>query len=137
MTILGISFGGIFMPRLARRISSRTLGCCAAAFFCAAMLLMPYSNSLWFCALPILFYGLGQGILYPAAMSTLTGSAPEHSRSMILAANATTIRLSQTLMPGLCGLLFTWWGFEGVFGGGLLLAGLLFFLAPAALCRDP
>jgi MFS family permease len=134
-TILGISFGGIFMPRLARRFSARALGLCAAAFFCAAMLLMPYSNSLWFCALPVLCYGLGQGILYPAAMSALTGGAPEHNRSIVLAANATTIRLSQTLMPSLCGLLLTWWHFEGVFGGGLLLAGLLFVMVPAALRR--
>jgi MFS family permease len=134
-TILGISFGGIFMPGLSRRVSARTLGFCAATFFCAAMLLMPYSDSLWFCTLPILCYGLGQGILYPAAMSALTGGTPEHSRSIVLAANATTIRLSQTLMPSLCGLLFSWWSFEGVFGGGLLLAGLLFMLVSAALCR--
>ena len=132
-TILGISFGGIFMPGLARRFSGRALGVCAAAFFCAAMLLMPHGASLWFCIVPLLCYGLGQGILYPAAMTALTGGAPEHTRSIILAANATTIRLSQTLMPGVCGLLFAGWSFEGVFGGGLALAGLLFFLAPAAL----
>ena len=134
-TILGISFGGVFMPGLSRRFSARALGLCAAAFFCAAMLLMPYKHSLWFCALPILCYGLGQGILSPAAMSALTGGTPEHNRSIILAANATTIRLSQTLMPSLCGLLFTWWNFEGVFGGGLLLASLLFMLVPTALRR--
>jgi MFS family permease len=135
-TILGISFGGIFVPRLSRHFSARTLGLCAAVLFCAAMLLMPYSSSLWFCTVPILCYGLGQGILYPSAMSALTGSAPEHNRSIVLAANATTIRLSQTLMPSLCGLLFSWRHFEGVFGGGLLLAGLLFILAPAALRRN-
>ena len=135
-TILGISFGGIFMPKLSRRFSTHALGYCAAAFFCVAMSLMPYNNVLWLCALPVLCYGLGQGILYPAAMSALTGSAPEHTRSIVLAANATTIRLSQTLMPSLCGLLFTWWSFEGVFGGGLLLAGLLFILVPAALSRN-
>ena len=53
----------------------------------------------------------------------------------MLAANATTVRLSQTLMPSLCGLLFSWWSFEGVFGGGLVLAGLLFILVPLALRR--
>jgi len=135
-TILGIAFGGIFMPRLSSRFSAHMLGLCAAAFFCAAMFLMPYNSSLWFCALPILCYGLGQGILYPAAMSTLTGDTPDHNRSIVLAVNATTIRLSQTLMPSLCGLLFTWWNFEGVFGGGLLLAGLLFILVPVALRRN-
>jgi len=135
-TILGISFGGLFMPGLSRRFSAYTLGFYAAILFCAAMLLMPYSNALWLCSLPVLCYGLGQGILYPAAMSALTGGAPEHTRSIILAANATTIRLSQTLMPSLCGLLFSWWSFEGVFGGGLLLACLLFTLMPAALRRD-
>ena len=135
-TILGISFGGIFMPGLSRRFSARTLGQCAAMFFCAAMMLMPYSNALWFCTLPIFSYGLGQGILYPATMSVLTGSALEHNRSIMLAANATTIRLSQTLMPSLCGFLYTWWNFEGVFGGGLLLASLLFILVPAALRRN-
>jgi len=135
-TILGISFGGLFMPRLSRRFSAQMLGLCAAVLFCAAMLLMPHGNALWFCSVPLLCYGLGQGILYPAAMSALTGGAPEHTRSIILAANATTIRLSQTLMPSLCGLLFTWWSFEGVFGGGLLLAGLLFLLTPVALRRD-
>jgi MFS family permease len=135
-TILGISFGGMFMPKLSRRFSAQALGLCAAALFCAAMLLMPHGTSLWFCALPVLCYGLGQGILYPAAMSVLTGGAPEHTRSIILAANSTTIRLSQTLMPSLCGLLFTWWSFEGVFGGGLALASLLFILTPAALRRD-
>jgi len=134
-TILGISFGGIFMPKLSRSFSARGMGLCAAALFCAAMLLMPHNSSLWLCALPVLSYGLGQGILYPTAMSALTGGAPEHTRSIILAANATTIRLSQTLMPSLCGLLFSWWNFEGVFGGGLLLAGLLFILVPVALHR--
>jgi MFS family permease len=136
-TILGISFGGLFMPRLSRRFAAHVLGLCAAVLFCAAMLLMPHSNALWLCSVPLLCYGLGQGMLYPAAMSALTGGAPEHTRSIILAANATTIRLSQTLMPSLCGLLFTWWSFEGVFGGGLLLASLLFLLTPVALRRDP
>jgi MFS family permease len=99
------------------------------------MLLMPYNNALWLCALSVLCYGLGQGMLYPLAMSALTSGVPEHNRSIVLAANATTIRLSQTLMPSLCGLLFTWWHFEGVFGGGLLMAILLFILVPAALRR--
>jgi MFS family permease len=135
-TVLGISFGGIFMPGLSHRFSLRALGLCAAALFCLAMLLMPHSASLWLCVVPLLCYGLGQGILYPAAMSALTGGAPEHSRSIVLAANATTIRLSQTLMPSVCGLLFAGWNFEGVFGGGLALASLLFLLAPAALRRE-
>jgi MFS family permease len=136
-TLVGLALGGLFMPRLSRSFSARALGLCAAAFFCAAMLLMPCSTSLWLCAVPIFCYGLGQGILYPAAMSVLAGGVPEHTRSIVLAANATTIRLSQTLMPSLCGLFFTWWHFEGVFGGGLLLAGLLFLFVPVALRRDP
>jgi len=134
-TILGIAFGGIFMPKLAGRFAPRSLGLCAAAFFCASMLLMTHNASLALCALPILSYGLGQGMLYPPAMAALTGCTPEEHRSIVLAANATTVRLSQTLMPSLCGLLFSWWSFEGVFGGGLVLAGLLFILVPLALRR--
>ena len=132
-TILGISFGGIFMPQLGRRFSPRPLALCGAIFLCASMYLMPHMPWLWLSALPVLCYGLGQGFLYPLTMSALTGDSPDQTRSIVLAANATTIRLSQTLMSALCGLLFSLWSFDGVFSTGLVLAALLFILVPLAL----
>lgn len=135
-SIAGIVCGVLYMPKLRRFFSPRALGFFAAALFGASMLLMPLTGSLRLSCVPILFYGLGQGLLYPAVMSVLTGDAREQTRSILLAVNATSVRLSQSLMPNLCGVFFTLWSFEGVYAFGCAAACLLFLLAPPALASQ-
>ncbi len=128
-SLCGIAVGAIGTPKFSARLAPRTPALFAALLFCASMLLMLCIDALWYAVLPLLCYGLGQGLLYPSTMSALAGDA-RSTRSIVLAANATSVRLSQSLMPNVCGALFALRHFEGVYLFGFGMACLLFFLAP-------
>ncbi len=132
---LGTVFSTIFLPALARALHPRIVICLGAIFFMLCMLcllLWPHSLSLWLLAIPILFYGLGQGLSYPSIMSSLSTLAPSSGRGALMAANSTTMRFAQSLAPFLCGYLFLWGTFSAVFVFGLIMGAAMILLAMTA-----
>lgn len=130
LSALGTSLASALLGPLARVMAPRNMVYVGGGFFTLSMALFPHINSIYGFILPILLYGLGQGLVYPAAMTSLSGLAPEGGRGIVMAINGTVLRLAQTLAPALCGLFFWAWSFMGVFSLGLVLGLCIVYLTP-------
>lgn len=130
LSALGTSLASAFLGPLARVAAPRKLLYTGAGFFALSMALFPHITSMHGFILPIVLYGLGQGLVYPAAMTSLSGLAPEGGRGIVMAVNGTVLRLAQTIAPALCGLFFWAWSFVGVFSLGLIMAACIMYLTP-------
>ncbi len=93
-------------------------------FYLGAMLLLPRLSGLWWAALPIVLFGLGQGLNLPSLLTLLSGVGGLENRAGVMAVNGLLLRLAQTLAPLALGLVFAGFGLAAVFatGAGLALA---------------
>lgn len=89
------------------------------AMACAGLALVP---GLWWQIVPVILFGLGQGVNMPSIQSLLAGLAPMENRAAFMSLNGMVLRVGQTLGPLLMAVLFAWRGVEAVFYGGALLA---------------
>lgn len=96
--------------------------------YALAFLLIPVPNSAALLSLPVLLYGLGQGINIPNFLSQLTEAAAADTRAALLSLNGTVLRLGQTVGPSLMAIVFAYKGYEAVFYSAGLLALLMFFV---------
>lgn len=94
----------------------------AAACYFLCVVLTPLMPGAWWTILPVLFFGLAQGLSAPTTMTMLAGLAPKSQRAAYMAANGTLLRLAQTLAPMGMGLIYAASGIEMVFWGGAVLA---------------
>lgn len=131
LSSLGTALASGFLGRLAQWCPRRLLVMGGALSFALSMLLMlavaPWL-SLWMLTLPILFYGLGQGLAYPTVMTSLSSLARPEERGVLMAVNGMVLRLAQSLAPLLCGAAYAVQGFAGVYGTGLVLALIMLWL---------
>lgn len=120
------------LGHLAAHFRMRTL--LAAAFCCYAlsMLTIPLMPGEWWVILPVLSFGLGQGLNVPTLMATISGLAPGGQRAVFMAANGMILRLSQTIAPLLMGGLYAAFGIRAVYWGGTVCALGMFLLLPLA-----
>lgn len=93
---------------------------------CIGLALMP---SLWWFALPILLFGMGQGMNLPCTQSLLSELAPQELRGGFMSMNATVLRLGQTIGPPIMAGMFALGGIDCVFYGGAVIAVLAFAAA--------
>ena len=133
LSSLGTALASGLLGRLAQWAPARVLVVSGAVCFGLSMLgmwvLAPTWSTMWLLTLPVLFYGLGQGLAYPTIMTSLSSLAPPQGRGALMAVNGTVLRLAQTLAPLCCGLLFALGGFGAVYALGLGMAGIMLWLA--------
>ncbi len=131
----GTVFATLFLGKLSKRFQPRILIYMGATFFMLCMLCLlfwPTNLPLWALTIPILFYGLGQGLCYPTIMSSLSTLAPASGRGILMAANSTSMRFAQSISPFICGYIFLWGTFSAVFSFGLIMGASIIFLALTA-----
>ncbi len=122
LSSLGTVVATMLIPRISHKISTYTMIYIGIILYAISMLLLCFWSSTltyFLLAIPILFYGLGQGFVYPAVMNSLSSLAPSEGRGIIMAANGTVLRLSQSVAPFICGYFFYGGGFMAVFSFGL------------------
>ncbi len=124
LSSLGTVLATLYLSPITKLFSQRVVAGSGALFFITSMLSLvfwpshlPYN----YLAIPILCYGVGQGLLYPIIMSSLSSLAPLSSRGALMAVNGTVLRLSQSIAPLACGVFFTLGNFSLVFFFGFLL----------------
>lgn len=120
------------LGQLSARFSTRTLLASAFVFYTASMLLIPLMPGEWWIVLPVLCFGMGQGLNIPTVMTILSSLAPLEQRAVFMAANGMILRLSQTLAPLIMGLLYAWSGMQAVYTAGAVCALAMFLLLPLA-----
>jgi len=114
--------------KLTERFSERKLMLFAFLFYALAMALIPFITSLWFLLIPVLIFGVAQGLNLPSFMTLLTRFAPLESRAAFMSINGMILRAGQTLGPLVMGFFFNRYGIESVYWTGGALAVLMFFL---------
>lgn len=118
------------LGRLARSVRPVRLLSMAFAFYAASAALTPLMPGLWWVLVPVLLFGVAQGMNIPCVQTLLAELAPMEQRGAFMALNGTVLRIGQTLGPVVMGAGYAVAGFPGVFavGAALALASLVLVL---------
>jgi len=112
------------LGNLTKRFKESSLILTAAMLYLGVFISLPFIESIWLFALPIIVFGFAQGINIPSILNLLTHQAPKEYRAAFLSVNWTVIRSGQAMGPFLLGLVY------GLVG----LAGTFWTSAVAAVC---
>ena len=118
------------LGKLSKIFSERTLIKAAFFLYSFALLLITFVPKLWVFLVPTIIFGIAQGINIPHIQTLLAGLAPMEYRAAFMSINGTVLRLGQTLGPVIMGIIFGFWGIEGVFysGAGFSIAMFVIML---------
>ncbi|MCH8556932.1 MAG: MFS transporter [Balneolia bacterium] len=114
--------------RLTRRFRSESLVRFSFGLYAVALIMMPFAPSLLWLSIPVILYGVGQGMNLPILITMIAGEAALENRGAIMSLNGMVIKIAQTIAPVVMSLIFAFYGFGGVFSISALLAVLLVLL---------
>jgi MFS family permease len=124
--------------RLAARFGERRRVVTGFVCYVVAIIGIPLAGSVWLLMLPVLLFGVANGINIPSIISILTGAASAQNRAALLSVHAMLLRLGQTLGPVLVGLAFQTLGLSAAFYASAgLAAAMLVVLAVAVPSLGP
>ena len=127
-TSISTIIGAFNLGWISRRFSQKTIIVASFAAYAAAILMVLYITDIWAMIIPILLYGLANGVNIPSIQTRLSGSAPMEYRGAFMSINSMVLRLGQTVGPVLTGIAFKEWGMEGVFYFSAIFSCLSFSL---------
>jgi ACDE family multidrug resistance protein len=87
-----------------------------------SLALLPFFPRVELMLISTFIEGLAMGILLPGLMTYIAGVPPLEYRAAVMSINSTMLRLGQTLGPWICGIVYIYIDFEGVFFFGAALA---------------
>lgn len=125
------------LGRVSRRVSEKTLVVAGYVGYVVVFALIPLADRLWLLLLPVLAFGLANGLAIPSVFTLLVGLAPERHRAAFMSVNGMVLRLGQTLGPLLAGGLVGAWGTEAAFFGGAILSAAMALAAAALIGGRP
>ncbi len=121
------------LGRFSKLISERNLMKIAFVLYALSLATIPFVDSIWTLLIPIVVFGIAQGLNLPSLMTVLSGLAPLKFRGIFMSANGSILRLGQTLGPTIMGLVIVGFGIDGVFFAGAAFAFVVFFILVAVL----
>ena len=116
------------LGRLTVKYSNKILLKAAFINYTLSFTLIPLMPSLWLLIIPLILFGMAQGLNIPSLQTMLTNLAPVENRAAFMSLNGMVLRIGQTLGPIIMGFVFTISGIAGVYYAGAAFALLLFFL---------
>ena len=114
--------------KLSAKYSDKILLKFAFIIYTLSMVLIPLMSSLWLLLIPLVLFGIAQGLNIPSLQTMLTNLAPVENRAAFMSLNGMVLRLGQTIGPLIMGFVFTLAGIAGVYFAGAAFALLMFFL---------
>jgi MFS transporter, ACDE family, multidrug resistance protein len=126
-TSLTTIIGSFHLGGALRRFRPRTIVTVSFFLYAVSFWLMVHAGSLLFMLLPMLIYGLANGINIPCVQNLLSGSVPMEYRGAFMSFNSTVLRLGQTVGPVCAGAAFMSRGMNGI-----LYASIVFSLVSMA-----
>lgn len=117
------------LGRIRQILSVRTMLCLAAVCFFASMATMSIPDNFWLLAIPVGFFGMGQGLSFPNLAAKLTGIASIEKRGAVMAVNGTVLRIAQTIGPLIFSLPLIMGGISAVFYTATIIGVAMFILA--------
>ena len=124
------------LGRLYARFSSRSLLLASQALYLVSMVLLVNFPHFSWMLLPILIFGIGQGLNIPNVQAQLLNAATPQQRAAVMSVNGMLLRLGQTLAPVSFSLIMTAcglnWGFYAGMGLAAALAAMVILFVPKA-----
>ncbi len=96
--------------------------------YVAAMALIPFMPGLLWLLIPILIYGMGQGLNLPVLITMIAGEAALGNRAGIMSLNGMVIKISQTVAPVVVSLIYAFGGFLWVYAASAVLCVVMLLL---------
>jgi ACDE family multidrug resistance protein len=87
------------LGRLTGPFSEKTLSRCAFLLYAAGLTLVAVTPTLLLLLIPLLLFGVAQGINPPNVFSLLNAHAPNENRGAFMATNGMALRTGQTVGP--------------------------------------
>lgn len=116
------------LGRINKLLQSKTILLLGAGFYFLSMLSLLFSQSWIQVALSVVVFGLGHGLLVPSIQNLLVGFASIKERAAFMSVNSMVLRIGQTIGPLVIGIFYSLGSLKGSFGGGALVAGLMFLV---------
>ena len=91
-------------------------------------MIIPLMPALWLLIIPLILFGIAQGLNIPSLQTMLTNLAPVENRAAFMSLNGMVLRIGQTLGPIVMGFIFVVFGIAEVYYAGAVLAVLMFML---------
>ncbi|MFH1650752.1 MAG: MFS transporter [Chloroflexota bacterium] len=113
------------LGRLAKVFSMASLMKLGFLVMALPMAAIPLIPNLGLEVLPVVVWGAGWAIVFPAVQVYLTTKAPPEYRAIFMALNGTTLYLGQTIGPVFMGMAFTLGGYEAIYFSGAAVALLV------------
>jgi MFS family permease len=114
--------------KLSARYSDRALLKAAFVIYAVSLVIIPLISNLWLLLVPLVFFGIAQGLNIPSLQTILTNLAPVENRAAFMSLNGMVLRLGQTLGPVIMGVVFGMSGLIGVYFTGAAFAIVMFVL---------
>lgn len=103
------------LGKLVRRFTEVYLLKVAYVIYFISILLIPFISNVWVFLIPVVLFGIAQGLNIPGLQTMLIHLAPEKQRAIFMSVNGMVLRLGQTLGPLVIGLGVTLLGINGAF----------------------
>ena len=100
-------------------------------------MIIPSIGSLWWLAIPVIIFGIAQGVNLPNVLNTLSELAPQEYRAAFMSLNGMILRLGQTLGPAVMGFVYGTFQLEGVYYAGAGIALLMIVIFALFLDKNP
>lgn len=122
------------LGKLTLRFTEQKLILTASIIYLIIFLVLPNIQTVWGMILPVLFFGVAQGLNIPSILNLLAGEAPAEFRAAFLSVNWVVIRTGQTVGPYILGLVYVYLDIYGTF---YFTAGvaLLFVIVSSTLLK--
>ncbi len=119
--------------KLSAKFSESVLLKFAFLIYVFSMIFIPLIQSMWMLLIPLVLFGIAQGLNVPSLMTMLTNLAPVQNRAAFMSLNGMVLRLGQTLGPIVMGFMFGIAGITGVYFASATFAFLMFILVYAMI----
>ncbi|UCG85352.1 MAG: MFS transporter [Gemmatimonadota bacterium] len=126
-----------WLGTLARRWGSRTLIKAGFVLYAVSLASIPLVSNLWQLAVPVLLFGVANGVNVPSILTVLNGYAPSEYRAAFMSLNGMLLRLGQTVGPLLVGAAVELVGMDGSFLVSAAFALATLLLIVPVLQREP
>ena len=109
------AFTSAQLGKLVRRFSEVDLLKAAYVLYFISILSVPFISEVWVFLIPVVIFGVAQGLNIPGLQTLLIHLAPEKQRAVFMSANGMVLRMGQTLGPLVIGLGLVAFGINGAF----------------------
>lgn len=132
-TSLATAVASSQLGSLARGWSEKKLLQIACAFYALALLMIPVARSLLLLWIPVVLFGVAQGLSIPNLQTLLASLAPIEHRGAFMSVNGVFLRLGQTVGPPLMGAVAAAGGTVATFYTGAAIAAAMLVLTATSI----